>query len=72
MGKILVLKLVRGSGFLTRIARAKELIAQGVPLGQIQEQVGYASRRAMDSAFTRYEGITPRAYDTQLHAVHSA
>lgn len=56
----------------TRIARAKELIAQGVPLGQIPEQVGYTSRRAMDSAFTRYEGITPKAYDTQLHAVHSA
>lgn len=51
-----------------RIAAAKELINQGVPIASVFETVGYTSRRAFDSAFSRYEGITPKAYFDQLHA----
>lgn len=51
-----------------RIARAKELMAQGVALEDVAAQVGYPSRRALDSAFSRCEGITPRAYQRQLPA----
>lgn len=51
-----------------RISRAKELMAQGVSLEDVAEQVGYPSRRALDSAFSRCEGITPRAYQKQMTA----
>ena len=51
-----------------RIARAKELLAGGTPPADVYEQVGYTSRRAFDSAFSRYEGITPKAYQDQLSA----
>ena len=51
-----------------RIARAKELMAQGLSLETVASQVGYPSRRALDSAFSRCEGITPRAYQKQLTA----
>ena len=49
-----------------RVAEAKTLIAQGAELDAAAVQTGYPSRRALDSAFTRYEGITPRAYQKQL------
>ena len=49
-----------------RVAEAKTLIAQGAELDAAAIQTGYPSRRALDSAFTRYEGITPRAYQKQL------
>lgn len=51
-----------------RITRAKELIAQGMALEDVAAQVGYPSRRALDSAFSRCEGITPHAYQRQLTA----
>ena len=51
-----------------RISRAKELMAQGMALEDVAAQVGYPSRRALDSAFSRCEGITPRAYQKQLPA----
>lgn len=51
-----------------RIGRAKELMAQGMGLEDVAAQVGYPSRRALDSAFSRCEGITPRAYQKQLPA----
>lgn len=51
-----------------RISRAKELMAQGMALEDVAVQVGYPSRRALDSAFSRCEGITPRAYQKQLPA----
>ncbi len=49
-----------------RIAKAKELMAQGISPNDIYPQVGYTSRRAMDTVFSRYEGITPRTYQSQL------
>lgn len=49
-----------------RIACAKEFISQGMDLETVAVQVGYPSRRALDSAFSRCEGITPRAYQRQL------
>ena len=52
-----------------RVAEAKTLIAQGVELDTVAIQTGYPSRRALDSAFSRYEGITPRAYQRQLPTV---
>lgn len=49
-----------------RIARAKELMAQGMALEEVAAKIGYPSRRALDSAFSRCEGITPRAYQRQF------
>lgn len=49
-----------------RISEAKALIAGGTELDKVAQQVGYLSRRALDSAFARCEGITPRAYQRQL------
>ncbi len=49
-----------------RVAEAKALIAQGMELDTVAARTGYPSRRALDSAFSRYEGITPRAYQRQL------
>ena len=49
-----------------RVAEAKTMIAQGAELDTVAIQTGYPSRRALDSAFSRYEGITPRAYQRQL------
>lgn len=51
-----------------RVSEAKSLIAQGAELDTVAIQTGYPSRRALDSAFSRYEGITPRAYQRQLPA----
>lgn len=51
-----------------RVAEAKTLIAQDAELDTVAIQTGYPSRRALDSAFSRYEGITPRAYQRQLSA----
>jgi AraC-like DNA-binding protein len=51
-----------------RISQAKELMSAGVQLSQVFSSVGYTSRRAFDSAFHRYEGITPKAYQDQLVA----
>lgn len=51
-----------------RVSEAKSLIAQGAELDTVAIQTGYPSRRALDSAFSRYEGITPRAYQRQLSA----
>lgn len=51
-----------------RIAAAKDLMGAGRPISEVFETVGYTSRRAFDSAFSRYEGITPKAYQDQLHA----
>lgn len=50
-----------------RIAAAKDLMGAGRPINEVFETVGYTSRRAFDSAFSRYEGITPKAYQDQLH-----
>lgn len=50
-----------------RIAAAKDLMAAERPISEVFETVGYTSRRAFDSAFSRYEGITPKAYQDQLH-----
>jgi AraC-like DNA-binding protein len=50
----------------TRIAKAKELIAAGIQPNDCYARVGYSSRRAFDSAFSRYEGITPKAYQLTL------
>ncbi len=52
----------------TRIAKAKELLAEGAAPNDCFARVGYTSRRAFDSAFSRYEGITPKAYHLQLSA----
>ena len=49
-----------------RVAEAKALITQGMELDTVAARTGYPSRRALDSAFSRYEGITPRAYQRQL------
>jgi AraC-like DNA-binding protein len=51
-----------------RISQAKELMSSGVQPSQVFSSVGYTSRRAFDSAFHRYEGITPKAYQDQLVA----
>lgn len=51
-----------------RIAKAKELMDQGLSPNDIFPQVGYTSRRAMDTVFSRYEGITPRTYQSQMSA----
>lgn len=50
----------------TRIAKAKELISAGRPINEVSAAVGYTSRRALDSAFTRYESITPKTYQDRL------
>lgn len=52
-----------------RIGEAKSLIAAGVDLEETAKRTGYLSRRALDSAFSRCEGITPRAYQRQLTTV---
>ncbi len=49
-----------------RIAQAKDLMSTGLSAGEVYPQVGYTSRRAFDSAFSRYEGITPKAYQDRL------
>lgn len=47
---------------MVRIAKAKELLAQGANVQETSAQVGYQESRALIRAFKRYEGITPGQY----------
>jgi len=45
-----------------RMARAKELLLDGLSLGEVGDRVGYAGAEPFRKAFKRYTGITPAAY----------
>jgi AraC-like DNA-binding protein len=45
-----------------RMTRARELIAQGLPLAEIAVAVGYSEQSALTRAFKSVVGITPGAY----------
>jgi len=45
-----------------RMARARELITQGVPLSEVALAVGYSEQSALTRAFKGVVGITPGAY----------
>ena len=47
---------------MVRIARAKELLDNGVNVSEASARVGYQESRALIRAFKRYEGITPGQY----------
>lgn len=47
---------------MVRIAKAKELLSQGISVQETSSQVGYQESRALIRAFKRYEGITPGQY----------
>ncbi len=50
--------------FLTgvRVARAKELLAAGVPIAQVALDVGFADQSHLSRQFKRLTGLTPSRY----------
>lgn len=53
---------VRDNIHIVRIAKAKELLMQGMSVQEIAEKVGYVESRALIRTFKRYEGVTPGQY----------
>ena len=45
-----------------RIERAKQLLAQGMPIAQVAYEVGFADQSHLTRRFKRITGITPRQY----------
>jgi AraC-like DNA-binding protein/quercetin dioxygenase-like cupin family protein len=48
-----------------RLAHAAPLIARGLPLAQVAEQLGYASQSAFSAMFKKTFGTTPSAFFTE-------
>jgi AraC-like DNA-binding protein len=46
----------------TRLQRAAELLADGVPVGEVARQIGYGHASHFARAFRRLHGVTPSAY----------
>lgn len=44
---------------MVRIAKAKELLSQGLSVQEVSERVGYFESRVFIRTFKRYEGVTP-------------
>lgn len=51
---------------MVRIAKAKELLNQGISVQDTSARVGYQEPRALIRAFKRYEGITPGQYQEMV------
>ena len=48
-----------------RLAHAAPLIARGVPLSQVAEELGYASQSAFSAMFKKTFGSSPSAFFAQ-------
>jgi len=48
-----------------RLAHAAPLIARGVPLSQVAEELGYASQAAFSAMFKKTFGSSPSAFFAQ-------
>lgn len=48
-----------------RLARAKQLLRQGIPIARVASEVGYSDQSHMTKHFKRFAGITPGRYIQQ-------
>lgn len=53
---------------MVRIAKAKELLVQGMSVQEVSDKVGYFESRVFIRTFKRYEGLTPGQYQERAQA----